>query len=90
MKWGSCSAGVVDYINGFALAEASGRIGQPGEPEELVSCLDQPPPEQAGTLRLVYEDVAIDEIVSDVDSGLDIILAGIEALKNKWGTVPAE
>ena len=36
------------------------------------------------------EDVAIDEIVSDVDAGLDMILAGIEALKNKWGTVRAE
>ncbi len=81
---------VVDYLNGFVLGEGSGRLGQPDERMEFLIQLAQQPLEQVPTLTRVYKQAAPDEILSDLNAGLDIILAGIQAVQNKLGIAPAE
>lgn len=76
---------VVDYLNGFALAESSGRLGQPGEREELLTRLKQPPPERFPTMRRVFDSLTEEEIRANFEAGLDIILAGLEAIVRDAG-----
>lgn len=76
---------VVDYLNGFALAESSGRLGQPGEREELLIRLKQHPPERFPTMRRVFGSLMEEEIRADFEAGLDIILAGLEAIVRDAG-----
>lgn len=71
---------VVDYLNGFALAESSDRIGKPGERQELLRRLSEQPPEQFPTMRWVFNHLTQDEIQADIEVGLEIILAGIETI----------
>jgi hypothetical protein len=66
-------------LNGFALADHSGRLGQPGERQELLALLEQHPPGQYLTMRRIFSSLRRGEILTDVGTGLDIILAGIEA-----------
>jgi TetR/AcrR family transcriptional regulator, tetracycline repressor protein len=71
---------LIDYLNGFALAESSGRVGKPGERQELLRRLTEQPPEQFPTMRWVFNHLTQDEIQADIEVGLEIILAGIEAI----------
>ncbi len=71
---------IVDYLNGFALAESSGRLGQPGERQDLIARLSDQQPDQFPTMRWVFNTLTEDEIRADVEVGLEIILAGIEAI----------
>ncbi|HEY9635386.1 MAG TPA: TetR/AcrR family transcriptional regulator [Coleofasciculaceae cyanobacterium] len=71
---------VVDYLNGFALAESSGRLGHPGERQHLLTRLDEQQPDQFPTIRWVFSNLTEDEILADIEVGLDIILAGIEVI----------
>ena len=84
---------VVDYVNGFALAEVSGPVGQPGEWRELLALLNEQPPEQFPALRHVFGSLAGKDLASGFGTGLDIILAGIAAIAanaNKERVSPEE
>jgi TetR/AcrR family tetracycline transcriptional repressor len=70
---------LVDYVNGFALAEVSGSTGQPDEWWELLTLLDGQPPEQFPALRYVFSHLSGADSVDSFEAGLDIILAGIAA-----------
>jgi AcrR family transcriptional regulator len=71
---------IVDYLNGFVLGESTGQAGQADARGAFFSRIEEHPQEQFPTLRLVLESVTEDEIRADVEAGLDIILAGIEAI----------
>jgi len=71
---------VVDYLIGFALAESSGRLGQPGERQEMLAQLNQHPSDSYPTMRRVFDRLSEDEILADFEAELDIILAGITAI----------
>jgi TetR/AcrR family transcriptional regulator, tetracycline repressor protein len=71
---------VIDYLNGFALAESSGRVGKPSERQELLDRLSEQLPEQFPTMRWVFDRLSQDDIQADIEVGLEIILAGIEAI----------
>jgi AcrR family transcriptional regulator len=71
---------VVDFLNGFALAESSGRLGQPGERQALQARLDDLPTGQYPTLRTIFAALTEADLAGDFEAELDIILAGIEAL----------
>jgi TetR/AcrR family tetracycline transcriptional repressor len=71
---------VIDYLNGFALAESSGRVGKPSERQELLDRLSEQLPEQFPTMRWVFDRLSQDDIQADIEVGLEIILAGIEAM----------
>ncbi|GAB1539872.1 TetR/AcrR family transcriptional regulator C-terminal domain-containing protein [Scytonema sp. NUACC21] len=70
---------VVDYLNGFALGERSGRLGQPGERQELLTQLQQHPPEQFPSMHHIFSSLTENEMFANFEAGIDIILAGIEA-----------
>jgi hypothetical protein len=70
---------VVDYVNGFALGEAGGTLGQPGERDRFRALLDAQPAGKIPALRRVYEGVTEEESPSDFEFGLDVIHAGLEA-----------
>ncbi len=76
---------LVDYLNGFALAESSGRLGHPGERQDLLTRLSEQRPEQFPTMRWVFNNLREDEIRADIEVGLEIILAGIEAIVRNAG-----
>jgi AcrR family transcriptional regulator len=70
---------LVDYLNGFALAESSGQLAGPEAQRAFVARLAELPPEAAPTLRRVF--AAVGDISADAgfDAGLALLLAGIEA-----------
>jgi TetR/AcrR family transcriptional regulator, tetracycline repressor protein len=70
---------VVDYVNGFALAEVSGSTGQPDEWWELLTLLDGQPLEQFPALRYVFSHLPGEDSRDGFEAGLDIIVAGIAA-----------
>jgi TetR/AcrR family transcriptional regulator, tetracycline repressor protein len=70
---------VVDYVHGFALAEASGPVGASGERRELLAGLGRQPTGRFPALRGVLGGLNEDELRADFAAGLDIILAGIAA-----------
>lgn len=76
---------VVDYLNGFALAESSGRLGHPGERQDLLTRLSEQRPERFPTMRWVFNNLTEDEIRADIEVGIEIILAGIEAIVRNAG-----
>ena len=72
---------VVDYVNGFALGEVGGPLGEPGERDPFRTLLEARPAEKYPALRRVYGGVTEEESRSDFDYGLDVILAGLEAVR---------
>ncbi len=78
---------IVDYLNGFALAESSGRFGQPGERQELLTQLHHSPPEQFSTLRRVLASVPEADLAANFEAGLDLILAGLAAVAGESSAV---
>ena len=69
---------VVDYVNGFALAEASGALGGPDERREMLALLDSLPEDRLPAMRRTLRAVAGDELKADFEFGLRTILAGLE------------
>lgn len=70
---------IVDYLNGYALAARSGRVGQPGERDEIRARLAALPADRHPALRRTLAAVRDDEVRGDVAAGLEIILAGVAA-----------
>ena len=70
---------VVDYANGFALAEAAGPLGQPDDRRELLASLREQPPERFPAIRRVLGALGEADLGADFDFGLDVILAGLVA-----------
>ena len=70
---------VVDYLNGFTLAEASGALGDPDEQREMVELLDAQPPEELPAMRRTLEALSSEDLGTDFEFGLEVVLAGLEA-----------
>ena len=76
---------VVDYLIGFALAEASGAMGEPDEQREMIAMLDARPQEELPAMRRTFETLADEDLGTDFEFGLDVVLAGLEAINNRRG-----
>ena len=74
---------VVDYVNGFALAEFSGPLGQPGDRRELLAQLEERPAERFPAMRRVLGALSDDELRVDFEFGLDVILSGLERIAGR-------
>ena len=74
---------VVDYLIGFALAEASGAVGQPDEQREMIAMLDARPRGELPAMRRTFETLADENLGTDFEFGLDVVLAGLEAINNR-------
>ncbi len=74
---------VVDYVNGFALAEASGALGEPDEHREMLEMLDARPRGELPAMRRTFEALADDAPATDFEFGLKVVLAGLEATINQ-------
>jgi TetR/AcrR family tetracycline transcriptional repressor len=70
---------VVDYLNGYALAEGLGHSEQPGERSGLLRLLRQYSPQQFPIQHRVLSSLVERDHFDAFEIGLDIILAGIEA-----------
>jgi TetR/AcrR family transcriptional regulator, tetracycline repressor protein len=76
---------VVDYLNGFALAEASGALGDPDEQREMLELLDAKPPGELPAIRRTFGALASEDVVTDFEFGLEVILAGLQATVGRGG-----
>ncbi len=76
---------VVDYLNGFALAEASGALGEPDEQREMLEMLDARPQGELPAMRRTFEALPIEELTTDFEFGLEVLLAGLEAAAGQRG-----
>jgi AcrR family transcriptional regulator len=70
---------VVDYLNGFALAEASGALGEPNEQREMLEMLDARPQEELPAMRRTLEALPSGDLGTNFEFGLEVVLAGLEA-----------
>ena len=70
---------VVDYVNGFALAEASGALGEPNEQREMLEVLDARPQEELPAMRRTLEALPSGDLGTNFEFGLEVVLAGLEA-----------
>ncbi len=68
---------IVDYLNGFALGESSGRLGQPGQYENFYRLLDVLPADRYPTMRALYGELNEASLQAHITDGLELILAGI-------------
>jgi TetR/AcrR family transcriptional regulator, tetracycline repressor protein len=71
---------LIDYLNGFALGERQGSLGQPGERSRFAARLDQYPPGQFPVMRAVFSSIPPEDLRAHFDTSIEIILGGIEAL----------
>jgi TetR/AcrR family transcriptional regulator, tetracycline repressor protein len=76
---------VVDYLNGFALAEASGVLGAPDEHREMLSMLDARPQDQLPAMRRTLAALSVEDLGTDFEFGLEVVLAGLEATAGRRG-----
>jgi TetR/AcrR family transcriptional regulator, tetracycline repressor protein len=70
---------VVDYLNGFALAEASGALGDPDEQQGMWEILDARPQGELPVMRRTLGALAGEDLGTDFEFGLEVVLSGIEA-----------
>ena len=70
---------VVDYLNGFALAEASGALGEPNEQRRMLEVLDARPQEELPAMRRTLEALPSGDLWTNFEFGLEVVLAGLEA-----------
>ena len=61
---------VVDYVNGFALGEAGGALGEPGERDPFRALLEAQPAGRFPAPRRVYGGVTEEESRSDYSTRL--------------------
>jgi TetR/AcrR family transcriptional regulator, tetracycline repressor protein len=76
---------VVDYLNGFALAEASGAVGEPDEQREMLAMLDARSRRELPAMRRTLVALADEDLATDFEFGLDVVLAGLEAIAGRRG-----
>ncbi len=76
---------VVDYVHGFALAEAAGPLEQSDGGREFLAQFGARPPDEFPAMRWVLGSLRDDELRADFGFGLDVILAGIEVLAAQAG-----
>lgn len=76
---------VVDYLNGFALAEASGALGNPDEQREMLELLDARTPGELPAIRRTFGALASEDVVTDFEFGLEVVLAGLQAIAGRGG-----
>jgi TetR/AcrR family tetracycline transcriptional repressor len=76
---------VVDYLNGFALAEASGALGEPDEQQEMLEMLDTRPRGELPVMRRTLEALSGEDLGTDFEFGLEVVLAGLEATTVRRG-----
>ncbi len=74
---------VVDYVNGFALAEASGVLGEPDEQREMMEMLDARPKGELPAMRRTLGALAGEDLGTDFEFGLEVVLAGLEATADR-------
>lgn len=70
---------IIDFLHGYALGERSGRLGAVGERRDFMQALFQTPDEALPATKAVFAGMDEDEVLSDLDAGLDLILRGIAA-----------
>lgn len=70
---------VVDYVNGFVLAEISGPLGGLDDRREMLERLVERPAEKTPTMVRVLGELAGEDLPVDFEFGLDVILAGLDA-----------
>lgn len=76
---------VVDYVNGFALAEVSGPLGSPGDRKGLLDLLDEQSEENVPVMRRVFGALANEELSTNFEFGLQVILDGLQAYSGRAG-----
>jgi AcrR family transcriptional regulator len=69
---------VVDYLNGFALAEASGALGEPDEQREMLEMLNTRPQGELPAMRRTLEALPGEDLRTDFEFGLEVVLTGLE------------
>jgi len=74
---------VVDYLNGFALAEASGALGVPDEQRDMLKLLDDRPQEELPAMRRTLEALPGEDLGTGFEFGLEVVLAGLEATASR-------
>jgi AcrR family transcriptional regulator len=76
---------VVDYLIGFALAEASGAVGESDEQREMIEMLDARPRGELPAMRRTLGALAGEDLGTDFEFGLEVVLAGLEATAGRRG-----
>ena len=76
---------VVDYLIGFALAEASGAVGESDEQREMIEMLDARPRGELPAMRRTLGALAGEDLGTDFEFGLEVVLAGLEATAGRSG-----
>lgn len=71
---------VVDYVNGFALAEAGGPLGGADDRRGLLELLENRPEGSVPAMRRVFGALPEEEMPADFGFGLDVVVSGIEAV----------
>jgi TetR/AcrR family transcriptional regulator, tetracycline repressor protein len=75
---------LVDYLNGFALGESSASTARASPRAELDIRLEEHyRPEQFPVMHRVLSSLSERDRAADIEAGLDIIVAGIEALARR-------
>ncbi len=76
---------VIDYLNGFALAEASGALGDPDEHRKMLELLDARPREELPAMRRTLEALPSEDLGTYFEFGLEVVLSGLEAAASQRG-----
>jgi TetR/AcrR family transcriptional regulator, tetracycline repressor protein len=76
---------VIDYLNGFALAEASGALGDPDEHRKMLELLDARPREELPAMRRTLEALPNEDLGMSFEFGLEVVLSGLEATASQRG-----
>ncbi len=76
---------VVDYLIGYAFAEASGALGEPDEQQEMLEMLDARPQGELPAMRRTLEALRGEDLGTDFEFGLEVMLAGLEATAGRRG-----
>lgn len=69
---------VMDYVDGFALAEFTENSGGSVGTRELLAQIEARSARRFSTVRYVLEELAEEELRADFEFGLDVLIAGIE------------
>ncbi|MDP9358250.1 MAG: TetR/AcrR family transcriptional regulator C-terminal domain-containing protein [Chloroflexota bacterium] len=88
---------VVDYVHGFALAEAAGPLEPSDGHQEILTQLGTRPAAEFPAMSRILGSLREEDLRADFGFGLDVILAGIEAFAGRTsdrggtdGTSPGE
>lgn len=76
---------VVDYVNGFALAEISGPLGGPGDRSGLLKLLGERQEKQVPAMRRIFSTLEDQNLPADFEFGLCVILNGLQTYSDNSG-----